>query len=397
MPVFQYRAFDGQGAVVRGTLAAASARAAREELIGRGLSPSAVRSAAPSQGLHRRVSSGDLGLALRQLAAMVRAGMPLVQALRALADQVEGASMTAVASALADDVAQGTSLGDACARHPSSFPAEVVGMIRAGEKAGTLGTVLERAAGGLEANARLTERFRTAMLYPLLLAVLGGALVVFLFLFVVPRIAGLFVELNRALPLVTQIMLGVASAMRWIVPVGVGLAALAVVGWRVAGSRPEVRLRADRARLRLPIVGRLARANEGARYARTLASLLGGGVRAVDALEIAQQAAGNRAVAADLASVCPAVRRGVPLSRALEETGALPPLIHHLARAGEASGDLAPLLHHGADILEETIRERTARISTLVESGLILVIGLAFLCVALGLLLPIFELNRIPM
>lgn len=397
MPVFHYRAFDGQGVAVRGTLAADSARAAREDLIARGLSPVHVRDGMPRGRRRRRVGTADLGLALRQLGAMVRAGMPLVQALRALADQVEGSGMTALASEMADDVAQGMSLAEAGTRHGSVFPPEVVGMIRAGEKAGSLAAVLERAAGGLESRARLAERFRTAMFYPLLLAALGGALVVFLFLFVVPRIAGLFAELNRVLPLVTRIMLGVASAMRWIVPIGLGFGALAVIGWRIAGRRPEIRLRADRARLRLPVLGPLMRANEAAAYARTLASLLDGGVRVVDALEIAQQAAGNRAVAADLAAVAAAVRRGVPLSRSLEEAGALPPIVHHLVRAGEASGDLVPLLTHGADILEETIRERTARAGTLLESGLILLIGLAFLCVALGLLLPIFELNRMPL
>ncbi len=398
MPSFDYRAFDSAGSPARGTVEAPSERAARETLVRRGLFPEELRPARGTRVRRRaKVGRADLALALRQLAAMVRAGMPLAQALRALADQVEDPGLRAIVHSLHESVSRGESLGSAAAAFPDVFPREIVGLLRAGERAAVLPTVLDRAAEGLESSARLADRVRTAMLYPAILLGFGAVVFTFLLTFVAPRIFGLFTELGRELPWPTRVVAALSrlAASAWLP--GLLLLAAGVLWFRRWASRPAAREKIDRLKLRIPLAGRLLSDAESARYARTLASLLSGGVRMAEALEIARSSVGNRALAARLEGVSGRVRSGIPLSRALEESGALPPVIHHLARAGEASGEVSSLLAHGSDLLETVIEARTERMSTILETGMIIVMGIVFLFVALAILLPLFELNRLPL
>ncbi|MEW6273153.1 MAG: type II secretion system inner membrane protein GspF [Thermodesulfobacteriota bacterium] len=403
MPVFAYRGLTAAGRNVQGVIDADSARGARLRLRRDGIYPTEVSEergrepATAGLSLRRgpRVSAADLALVSRQLSTLIAAGVPVVEALAAVGEQSDRPALTQVLSHVRDQVTQGTPLATALAEFPTVFPELYVGMVRAGEAAGALDLVLERLATYTEAQTRLTSRVRNALAYPVLMTVVSTGIVAFLLGFVVPRVTRIFADQKQTLPLLTRALLGVSSAIAsswWLI----ALLLAGLVAWLVAARRrPQWRLWLDRKLLTLPLVGPLVTRVAVARFARTLATLLGNGIPLLQSLEVASGVAGNRALALAIDEARAAIREGQSIAAPLRQSGLIPPLVTHMIAVGERSGELEAMLGKVADGYEQEVESTLGTLTAVLEPVTIVVMGAIVLFIVLAILLPIFEINAL--
>jgi general secretion pathway protein F len=396
MPAFEYHALDSAGRTQRGVLQADTARAARASLRDRGLSPLRVevvseRAARPGrQGL----KGPQLALLTRQLATLVASGLPIDESLEALAEGSEGRLRTQVVS-LRARVMEGASLAAAMAEFPETFPPLFRASVSAGESAGKLDRILLRLADYAETRDALRRRLLLALTYPLLLTTVALAVVTSLMVWVVPQVIGVFLQQKQALPFPTRILVRISDllASHGLTLVAIAIAALilAILVFR----RPEVRGRWHASVLRLPLLGRLARATETARFARTLALLVGSAVPLLEALGIAAHVVENATLRSALARAAVRVREGLPFSRALAETREFPPVAVRLVASGEKSGRLDEMLFEAAAYQERELEVVLGVAMAALGPGVILLVGGLVLFIVLAILLPIFELNTL--
>ena len=400
MPSFRFEATDAAGRIERGLIEADSARAARSTLRGRGLVPLAVDGVAtagerPALLRRRRFSGAQLALATRQLAGLLAARLPLAQALGATVEQAENRGVREVFSAVRSEVVAGHRLAQALGRFPAEFPEVYRATVAAGEESGELAGVMDRLAAYLEEREALRGKLLAAFIYPAVVTAIAVAIVVFLMAYVVPQVVEVFRQTRQALPWPTRLMLGTSEFLRvaglWLAA-GAVLALLALHRWL---RRPGPRAAWHRALLRLPLVGRIVRNVDAARFAATLATLTRAGVPLLRALEAARATLGNVVLAGAAGEVIAAVREGSPLARALAASGAFPPVLVHLAASGEATGELAEMLARAATNLSREVERRALVLSTLLEPLLVLAMGAVVLAIVLAVLLPIIEINQL--
>jgi general secretion pathway protein F len=348
MPAYRFEALDAAGKASTGLLEADNARAARAQLRAQALVPLAVTpvsagEAGSSARFTRRVF-GTTGLAVwtRQLAGLVGSGLPLERALTALADEAEGERQRELVAHLKSEVNAGSPFARALASAPREFDDVYRAVVAAGEQSGALGPVLERLADDLETRQALRAKLLGAMLYPAIVSVIALVIVIFLVTYVVPQVASVFTSSKRALPMLTVAMLALSDFMRswgWLLAAAV----LAGAGSFVLLRRGEAfRERSDAALLTLPLLGRLARGYNAARFAGTLALLAGAGVPILKALQAAAETLANRALRADALDALVQVREGAPLGAALAAKKRFPGLLAMFARLGEQTGQLPP-------------------------------------------------------
>jgi general secretion pathway protein F len=407
MPAYTFEALDAQGATQKGLIDADTARAARTQLRARGLVPLQVEPAAASasgasgQGLRRELwasrvfNATALAVWTRQLAGLVLAGMPLERALSALTEEAEVDRQRHLAASLRAEVSGGTPFARALAQFPREFDTAYIAVIAAGEQSGQLGTVLNRLADDLEAREALKNKLIGASLYPAIVSLMAVAIVIFLVSYVVPQVASVFQGKERALPFLTVVMLAVSAVVRdwgWAM-----LLALMALGGGVAMARrqPDLRLRMDAAWLTLPLVGRLARGFNAARFAATLAMLASAGVPILRALQTAADTLNNRAMRADALDALVLVREGAPLASALASKKRFPPLLSMFARLGEQTGQLPNMLQRAADQLSAEVQRRAMHLATVLEPLLIVGMGLVVMLIVLAVLMPIIQLNQL--
>ncbi|MBL8335268.1 MAG: type II secretion system inner membrane protein GspF [Rhodoferax sp.] len=409
MPAFSFQALDAQGRSRKGVLEAETARAARTALRGQGLVPlqvevlgaSADTGGAGTGASGRRWASGRAfdaaGLAVwtRQLAGLVSASLPLERALTALCDEAETPRQRDLLAALRAEVNAGSSFAKALGRHPREFSATYVAVIGAGEQSGHLGQVLERLADDLAERQALQARLLGAALYPAIVTVVAFVIVMFLVGYVVPQVANVFAGSKRALPWLTSAMLGVSAFVRSYGVFVLLAVALAVVAGRVLLRSAVLRERYDAAFLRLPVIGRLARGYNAARFAATLAMLAGAGVPILKALQAAADTLNNQAMRADALTALVQVREGAPLASALARHPRFPGLLAMFARLGEQTGELPQMLQRAAQQLAGEVQRRALQLATLLEPALIVGMGLAVMLIVLAVLLPIIQLNQL--
>jgi len=404
MPAFRFEAVDAAGKTHTGVLEADSARAARSQLRTRALVPllmQAVEGTAQAQtgggagaGLRRRVFQGaGLTVWTRQLAGLVGAGLPLERALTALADDAENPRQRDLVAQLRSEVNAGHTFARALSSAPREFDEVYRAVVGAGEQGGALGQVLEKLADDLEERQALKSKLIGASLYPAIVSGIALLIVIFLVTYVVPQVASVFTSSRRALPLLTVAMLGASRFARewgWLVALGVagGITALLVLRRQEA-----VRLRLDAAWLRLPLVGRLARGYNAARFAGTLAMLAGAGVPILKALQAAAETLGNRAMRADALDALVQVREGAPLASALAAKKRFPGLLAMFARLGEQTGQLPQMLARAAVQLSGEVQRRAMALATVLEPLLIVAMGGVVMLIVLAVLLPIIQLN----
>ena len=406
MPAFSFEALDAQGQSRKGTIEADTARAARSLLRAQALVPLAVEpvavppaggASAWGQRLFTRPVFNATGLAVwtRQLAGLVASGLPLERALTALADEAEDERQHHLVAALRAEVNAGSTFARALTLHPREFSDIYCAVIGAGEASGSLGLVLERLADDLEERQQLRAKIIGAALYPAIVTVVAVVIVLFLVGYVVPQVAGVFAGTKRALPFLTVAMMAVSDTVRhygWLMLIALVLIA---AGARLALSQPHVRLRFDAAWLRLPLIGRLARSYNAARFAGTLAMLAGAGVPILKALQSAAETLNNRALRADALDALVLVREGAPLASALAQKKRFPGLVAMFARLGEQTGQLPLMLQRAANQLSTEVQRRALQLATLLEPLLIVTMGLVVMLIVLAVLLPIIQLNQL--
>jgi len=403
VPVFAYRGLTADGRSVRGVLDADSAKSARARLRRDGVFPTDVAeesvpgtaSRAAALTLLGGIRPGDVAIVTRQLATLIGAGLPVVEALAAVYEQTDRPPLARALARIRERVTEGSPLADAMAEHEAIFPRLFTGMVRAGESAGALDVVLERLATYTEAQTRLRAKVRTALAYPILMAVTATGVVTFLLGFVVPKVTRIFEERHQALPLPTRILLAVSGAVAdyWWIAALVTAAAIALL--LVALRRPAYRLRIDRRLLTLPLVGSIVTRVAVARFARTLATLLASGIPLLSALEVAGGVVGNRALASALDEARQAIREGHSIAPPLRRSGVFPPLLIHMVGVGERSGELEAMLGKVADAYEQEVESTLATLTAVLEPAMLVLMGGLVLFIVLAILLPIFEINAL--
>ena len=406
MPAYRYDALDADGRSQQGLLEADTARAARSLLRQRGLIPLEIAPAVASEeeaatGWNRQLwrsrtfNTNTLSVWTSQLAGLVSSGLQLERALAALADEADRPEQQRLVASLRAEVNAGSSFARALAQHPREFDASYRAVVAAGEQGGQLGAVLDRLATDLEEREALRNKLISAALYPAIVSLFAIVIVVFLMSYVVPQVATVFAGSKRALPLLTVIMLGLSGLVRqwgWLVALLLAGAGAALVQAR---RNDALRERMDAAWLNLPLVGRIARGYNAARFAATLAMLAGAGVPILRALQTAAETLNNRALRADALDALVLVREGAPLAGALASKKRFPGLISMFARLGEQTGQLPAMLERAAGQLSAEVQRRALRLATLLEPLLIVVMGLVVMLIVLAVLLPIIQLNQL--
>ena len=400
MPAYRFEALDAAGKSLTGLLDADNARAARTQLRARELVPLAVTAvtAASTDGtaprFTRRVfSSTGLAVWTRQLAGLVGSGLPLERALTALADESEEQRQRELVAHLRSEVNAGSPFARALATAPREFDEVYRAVVAAGEQSGALGPVLERLADDLEERQALRGKLIGAMLYPAIVSVIALVIVVFLVTYVVPQVTSVFINSKRALPVLTVAMLGFSGFVRhwgWLLALVVAGAVGSFIGLR---RNPAFRERSDASLLQLPLVGRLARGYNAARFAGTLAMLASAGVPILKALQAAAETLGNRAMRADALDALVQVREGAPLASALAGKKRFPGLLSMFARLGEQTGQLPAMLGRAAAQLSAEVQRRAMALATLLEPLLIVAMGGVVMLIVLAVLMPIIQLN----
>lgn len=397
MSAFRWEAVDADGRVKQGVLEADSARAARDQLRAGGLTPTAIGDAgARGDGFAGiRLPAPLLALTTRQLATLALSGMPLDQALAAVAEQADDARAAKLVSNLRAQVASGESLQAALARYPRAFSPLYRGLVGAGGETGRLAEVLARLADYLEAREALRQKVVLALIYPAIVTVIAFAVIAVLLVYVVPQVVSVYQQSRQTLPWLTQALIATSAFFRatgwlWFAVVVAGGVAFAI-----ALRRPGMRMRWHAFLLRMPVTGRLARSLDTARFASTLAILVGSGaplMRSLDAAAGVVRMLPLRAAAAQAAAL---VREGVALSRALREQRVFSPVLVHLVASGEQSGRLAPMLERAAAELERDAERRLAWLAALLQPALIVVMGAIVLVLVLAVMLPIVSMNQL--
>ncbi len=404
MPAYSFTALDAQGQSRKGTLEADSAKAARSQLRAQSFIPLSVQvlagrqAAASGEGSrlwHSRViNSNELAIWTRQLAELVSSGLPLEQALGSLADEAETEAHRNLNAALRASVNGGTSFAKALEQHPLEFADIYVAVVGAGEQSGHLSLVLVRLADDLEERQLLKSKLLGAALYPAIVSLVAVVIVLFLVGYVVPQVAHVFAGSKHALPFLTVAMMAISDFVRgygWLM--ALLLAASAGVLWQALKS-PALRERWDAAWLNLPIIGKLARGYNAARFAGTLSMLTAAGVPILQALQAAAQTLSNQALKRDALDALVLVREGAPLAAALAQKKRFPGLLSMFARLGEQTGQLPPMLDRAARQLSTEVQRRAMHLATILEPLLIVAMGLVVMLIVLAVLMPIIQLNQ---
>ncbi len=400
MPAYKFEALDAAGKSSSGLLEADNAKAARAQLRAQALVPLDVKqvaadtSTAGGLSLKRKVfSSTSLTVWTRQLAGLVGSGLPLERALTALADEAEDNRQRELVAHLRSEVNSGSAFARALSTLPREFDDVYRGVVAAGEASGALGPVLERLADDLEERQALRAKLIGATLYPAIVSLIAVVIVVFLVTYVVPQVASVFTTSKRALPALTVAMLAISGFLRswgWLLILGIagGIATLLFM------LRNEAfRERFDAAWLTLPLIGRLSRGYNAARFAGTLAMLAGAGVPILKALQAAAETLSNRAMRADAMDALVQVREGAPLASALAGKKRFPGLLAMFSRLGEQTGQLPLMLERAARQLGAEVQRRAMQMATILEPLLIVAMGGVVMLIVLAVLLPIIQLN----
>lgn len=399
MPTYRYKGISRAGEETKGTLEADTLSLARKKLHAEGVFPLSMdEGPAPRKGplLPSLLGRQEfLPLFTRQLATLVGAGVPLVSALQSVASQVDDPESRGTLLGIQESVREGASLARAIETRSGTFPDLYAAMVRAGEESGTLPLSLSRLADHLEEQARTKGRVRSALTYPLLMALVASLVVIFLLTFVVPKIVGIFSHLGRALPLPTRILIAVTDALSagWWVLLLATAAATLLLRRHLATERGK-RSR-DALLLRLPLTGRLVFLSAMSRFARTLSTLVSGGITVDRALRIVAPVVGNAVIAEQVAAAADRVVEGTTLANALRPHPEIPPALVQMIAVGEESGTLGEMLSRAADAMDEETNARLGRLLSLLEPLIILVMGGVVAFIVISILLPLLDISQI--
>jgi general secretion pathway protein F len=399
MPAFEYQALDAAGRRLKGVVEADSARGARSALRERGLTPLVVDAAAPGRRgnalFQRGLRPAQLALLTRELATLLAAGLPIEEALGALAEQADDTRQRTILASLRTRVREGTTLAAALAEQPDNFPEFFRASVAAAEQSGRIDAVLARLADYAESREALRRRVWMALLYPLLLTAVALLVVTGLLLYVVPQVIEVFDSMGRDLPWLTRGLIALSEGLPVFGPWLLLGVVLAVLGVRAALRDPARRSRLQRGLLRLPVIGRLRLALDTSRFTRTLGLLAGSGVPMLDALRLSTRTVGLLPLRQALERVGARVREGSGLAVSLAESRLFPPVTVRLIANGERAGRLPAMLDQAASHEATLLENRLTTFVAILGPAMILLVGVLVLAIVLAILLPIFELNSL--
>ncbi len=410
MTLYTYKAADASGKAVNGSLEAEEEKEVVRKLQAMGYIPIRIDRARGSaagrrwgidlnmdvSGLFQRVTTRDLLIFTQDLHALLEAGLAVDKALSILIGVAEKEKVRSMISGIRKSVEGGNSLSEALERYPRVFNPLYVNMVRAGETGGVLPAVLERLGEFLESSQDLKDYIKSAMVYPLFLVLVGGASIIIMLTFVIPKFSIIFSDMGRAIPASTQALLTISHGLRtywWLILLV--LAALAAAVKKYINT-PGGRYRADAWMLRLPMAGKVVRSVEVARFSRTLGTLIQSGVPILQALSLVRQIISNRPIAESLRNVYHRVEEGDTLSAPLYQEGVFPALAVQMISVGEETGKLDRMLIKVADNYEKTVRNMIKRLVNLLEPAMILLMGLMVGFIVISMLMAVFSMNEVP-
>ncbi len=406
MPVFEYKALTAAGKAVQGLREADSAKTLRATLRREGVfltdvvgEQQAKAQQAREVNVRRwvvgRVSTEDLAIATRQLAVLIHAGIPLVEALTALVEQVDKEKLKRVLGDVKQRVNEGSTLADALGTHPRVFGELYVNMIRAGEHSGALEIVLVRLADFTESQARLRSKLLGTMAYPALMMVIGSLVLGVLFTVVIPKLTKIFEDTKATLPWMTRGLIAFTSFVTqwwWAILAALVLAVWGFLRWK---RSPAGKARWHRFVLTVPVFGRLVRVIAIGRFARTLSTLLKSGVPLLTAMDIVKNVVGNVRLAEVIDQARDAIREGESIAAPLKRSGEFPPLVFHMIAVGERSGALEEMLSNVANAYEAQVDTTVTALTSLLEPLMIVVMGVVVGFIVFSVLTPILQINTI--
>jgi general secretion pathway protein F len=406
MPIFEYTGTDRLGNALRATVDADSIKTAKQKIKKSGVVLLSVeeKSAVKKGGLaalfptlsgSTKVNLATLAVTTRQFASLIKANIPLVEALGALVDQTDNAKLKSTLADVRQQVNEGISLRDALAKHPKVFTPIFINMVESGEASGTLPLVLRRLADFMEAQVRLRQTITSAMTYPLLMAGIGGALMLVIFTFVIPKIANIFTSMNKKMPWYTEALMNFSFFLKdywWAILLGLGLVIFLV---RKYYSTPAGKVKKDRLFLKLPLFGDVVRMIAVSRFASTMATLLNGGVPLVSALGIVKSVVNNEILARAVQTAKDNITEGQNIAEPLRKSGEFPSLLIHMIAIGERTGELPPMLEMVAQQYEEQVNTKVERMTTLIEPLMIVAMGLSVGVIVMAVFVPLLQLQEI--
>ncbi|QED27261.1 type II secretion system protein GspF [Microvenator marinus] len=404
MPVYEYKGLNSTGKAVKGIADAESKVNLRQSLQAKGifvteiLEGKAAKSRASSdidiKKMLERVSLRDIALITRQLATLLRAGIPLVESLNALTDQADKEELKKVLSDVRRQVNEGSSLANSLRDHPKLFSDLYINMVRAGESSGNLDTVLERLTEFIEAQIELRAKIIGAMVYPIIMMFVGLVIMTLLFTFVIPKVTAIFKDQGAALPILTRFLIWSSEmfANWWfiLIPGAVGM----VVGffkWKGSDKGKPIW---DRFILKVPVAGGLVRMIAISRFARTLGTLLSSGVPLLQALDIVKDILGNTRLEEVVEDARVNIREGESIAQPLKRSGEFPPLVTHMIAIGEKSGQLEDMLENVAISYNQQVDVRIQALTTMLEPLMIILMGIGAAIIVFAIMLPILQLNQ---
>src|SRR5690625_1489014 len=403
MAVYEYTAVNAKGKQVKGTQEADSPRALRDALKAKGIFLTEAIESNDKEKSSRdiqlpwanRVSSQDVALTTRLLATQARAGIPLATSLTALVEQTESAPLKRVLSEVRQDVNEGMALAKAMNKHPKVFSPLYINMIRAGESSGNLDLVLQRLAVFLEDQNKLQGKVIGAMIYPILMLFMAGAIVSFLMISVVPKITEVYADQGQALPLITRILIAVSSFIgSWKVLILIAAIAGGVVMFRRWVATEDGRRTWDKFLLKVPVAGNLIRLIALARFSRTLATLLDGGVQLLPAMGIVKNILGNKILVEVVEEARLNIREGESIAVPLRRSGEFPPMMTHMISVGEQTGALEAMLENVAETYENQVDTQIEAMTSLLEPLMIIGMGGSVGFIVFAIISPILQLSQ---
>jgi len=402
MPGFEYKGLNSAGKNVKGNIEAENIKMARTRLKREGIyvvdikdKKTEAERRSKSFTIGSGVSVQDLAMMTRQLATLVKAQIPLVDALAALVEQVENPTLKGTLSEIRQAVNEGSSFHKALSKYPKVYPQIYVSMIEAGEMSGTLEIILIRLAEFTERQNELKSKVRSAMMYPVLMGVFGFVVMVVLFVFVIPKITAVFDDMKQALPWYTTLLISISNfvADYWItLTVFLVVTAIVFFRWKSSeGGRP----RWDSVQMKIPIIGRLVRMIAVSRFAKTLSTLLAGGVPMLNAFDIVKTVVDNKVFERVISEARDNVSEGESIAAPLRKSGEFPPIVLHMIAIGEKTGDLENMLTQVSDAYDFQVNNAVDGLTSLLEPIMIIVMGVIIGFIVFAILVPIFDMTNL--